>query len=131
MKSPLTLAALIAVTATGCATVEAADLQPLPRKALTPLMVGATHYIDVGKPVEAIIYYETSEKAHMLFPNGKTFEGEWRFTDSGYFVNWRGGSEGDWRIAYEPGRLVYLDADGVERGDITRILPGDAHGFTN
>lgn len=131
MKSPLTLAALISVTAVGCASVDAADLQTLPRAALEPLMVGSTHYIDVGKPVEAVIYYETSKKAHMFFPSGKTVEGAWRYTDTGYFVNWKDGPEGDWRIAFEPGRLVYLDGDGSERGDITRISPGDAHGFTN
>ena len=36
------------------------------------------------------------------------------------------GPSAGWQIDAEPGRIAYLDKDGIERGSITRIVPGDA-----
>ncbi|MGH1483912.1 MAG: hypothetical protein ACRBM6_35400 [Geminicoccales bacterium] len=92
---------------------------------LAVIMLGSTHYIDVGKEQPAIIFYEDEDTAFMRFPNGKTVTGEWRFTTDGYFVDWADGPEGEWQIAFEPGRFTYLDDQGRERGDISQIMPGD------
>ena len=98
---------------------------------LAVIMLGSTHYIDVGKEQPAIIYYENEDTAFMRFPDGKTFAGEWKFTTNGYFVDWVGGPEGEWQIAFEPGRFTYLDAQGNERGDIAQIAPGNPEGLKN
>lgn len=126
------LIAATALAVAGCASLSnAAELETLSPEALAPMMIGATHHVDVGQSEAAVIYYETAAKAHMRFPDGKTLKGDWRFTEAGYFVDWRDGPKGEWQIGFTPGRLVYLDAKGDERGDIVRIVPGDAQGFTH
>lgn len=129
LKATLLGAAVLCCAIAGCATVEAGDRQILSTEALAPMMIGSTHYVDVGRSSDAVIYYASADVAHMALPDGAVFTGAWRFTASGYYVDWVDGPEGEWRIAFEPGRLTYLDASGAERGDITQIAPGDAHGF--
>jgi hypothetical protein len=41
----------------------------------------------------------------------------------GYHVAWEGGPAGDWQIAQEAGRLVYIDPTGRNAGHVTRIEP--------
>ncbi len=101
----------------------------LVKELLLVLLVGNTHYIDVGKPDPAIIYYQDEEAAFMQFPNGHKVEGNWQLTDAGYHVDWTDGPEGEWRVARGDGRLFYVDAEGNDRGDINKIIPGDAAGF--
>ena len=93
---------------------------------LLVMMLGNTHYIDVGKDQPAIIYYEDEDSAHMRFPNGKSVEGVWRMTESGYYVDWENGPAGEWRIARDQGRMFYVDSKGTDRGNISKIVPGDA-----
>ncbi|MEO1494054.1 MAG: hypothetical protein AAFV19_18020 [Pseudomonadota bacterium] len=97
---------------------------------LLVMMLGNTHYVDVGKPDPAIIFYETETRAHMQFPDGKAFRGAWNLTDGGYYVDWTGGPKAEWRLARAPGRLFYVDAEGNDRGSITKIVPGDPAGIS-
>jgi hypothetical protein len=97
--------------------------------ALAVLMVGATHYVDVGRGKDAVIYYPTETAAHMVLPDGKTFKGTWQATQRGYFVSWNDGPRGEWKITYAPGRFVYIAPDGKDAGHITRIVPGNPEKF--
>lgn len=106
-------------------------MEILMKEALMVLMLGATHYVDTGFAEPAIIYYEDDDTAHMTLPDGRAMLGQWRFADNSYHVAWNGGEEAEWRIAFTPGRLVYLDATGAERGDITRIVPGNPEGYAD
>ena len=98
---------------------------------LAVVMLGSTHYVNLGEQQTAIIFYEDESTAHMRLPDGKTLTGEWRFTTNGYQVEWIDGPTGEWQIAFEPGRFAYLDDRGEERGDIAKIVPGDPEGFSN
>ena len=96
---------------------------------LSVIMLGSTHYVDIGEAEPAVIFYEDEDTAFMRLPDGNTLVGDWRFTSNGYFVAWADGPEGEWRIGFEPGRFAYLDAGGTERGTIIRIHPGNPEGF--
>ncbi len=95
-------------------------------EALLALLIGTTHYVDLGQPQEAVIYYEDAQSAWMRLPNGPTLSGDWKLTEAGYFVAWKDGPSAEWRIGRAPSRIVYVDSEGTERGDVTRIVPGDA-----
>ncbi|MGD1886705.1 MAG: hypothetical protein ACFB01_06205 [Cohaesibacteraceae bacterium] len=90
------------------------------------LMVGATHYVDIGAPREAVIFYQDEQLAHMVLPDGAAWSGVWRLTDTGYHVAWQDGPSGDWRLNYAPGRIGYVNGDGEELGTISRIVFGNA-----
>jgi hypothetical protein len=90
------------------------------------MMVGTTHYVDIGAPREAVIYYEDAEVAHMVLPDGASWTGAWHLTDAGYHVAWEQGPSGDWQLNYTPGRIGYVNSDGQELGTITRIVFGNA-----
>lgn len=98
----------------------------LSQATLAVIMVGATHYVDIGAPKDAVIYYESATEAHMVLPDGVSFSGAWRFTDQGYHVDWRDGPSGDWTLSYAPGRIGYVNGEGEELGTITRIVFGNA-----
>lgn len=98
-------------------------------KLLAVMMVGSTHYVDVDKGVDAIIYYASSKVAHMTLPNGPTWTGKLELKGDGYFVDWEDGPAGDWRIGYEPGVFTYFGPDGKPAGNITKIVPGNPEGF--
>ena len=93
---------------------------------LAILLTGTTHYLAVGPCQEFAIYYETASEAHMALPDGTRRTGRWRLTPTGYHVDWRDGPSAGWQIDAEPGRIAYRDLNGVERGTVTRIVPGDA-----
>jgi len=93
---------------------------------LTALLVGSTHYIEMAPGQEAAIYYRTADAAFMALPDGTRRTGQWRLTDTGYHVDWIDGPSAGWQIDVEPGRIGYRDAGGVERGLVSRIVPGDA-----
>jgi hypothetical protein len=99
------------------------------RTALDALLTGATHYVRTGPDAEAAIYYGASDRAHMAAPGGKRLQGVWRLTDYGYHVDWEGGPSAGWQLDVSPGRIAYRDMDGVERGHVSRIVPGDAAGL--
>ena len=96
------------------------------RNTLSVLLVGSTHYIEMAPGKEAAIYYRTADEAHMALPDGTRRTGKWRLTDTGYHVDWTDGPSAGWQIDVEPGRIAYLDVGGVERGLVSRIVPGDA-----
>lgn len=93
---------------------------------LTALLVGNTHYVEMAPGKEAPIYYRTADEAFMALPDGTRRTGRWRLTDTGYHVDWIGGPSAAWQIDVEPGRIGYVDAGGVDRGHVARIVPGDA-----
>jgi len=99
------------------------------RATLEALFVGHTHYLVLAPGQEAAIYYRTASEAHMALPDGTRRAGSWRITPGGYHVDWRDGPSADWQIALAPGRIAYLDAGGVERGTVSRLVPGDAAGL--
>jgi hypothetical protein len=99
------------------------------KTALTVLLTGATHYVQLSPESEAVIYYETAERAHMAAPGGRRMTGAWRLTDTGYHVDWQDGPSAGWQIDVEPGHIAYRDMEGVERGRVSRIVPGDAAGL--
>ena len=96
------------------------------QKTLSVLLVGSTHYIEMAPGKEAAIYYRTADEAHMALPDGTRRTGKWRLTDTGYHVDWTDGPSAGWQIDVEPGRIAYVDVGGVERGLVSRIVPGDA-----
>lgn len=100
--------------------------------ALSLLLTGSTHYLvtDATAPgKEAAIYYATPGEAHMRLPSGVQWRGSCGLTPTGYHVDWTGGPSAAWQIDAEPGHIVYRDAEGIERGALTRIVPGDAEGL--
>lgn len=97
--------------------------------ALDVLLTGSTHYIRLDAENEAVIYYKTRDSALMTAPGGKRMQGKWRLTPSGYHVDWENGPSAGWQIDVVPGRIAYCDPDGVTRGEVTRIVPGDAAGL--
>lgn len=98
-------------------------------KLLAIFMVGSTHYVDVGKGTDAVIYYPTETEAHMSVPDGPTWKGALELREDGYFVDWTEGPAGAWKIGYEPGVFTYYGPDGEAAGTITRIVPGNPEGF--
>lgn len=97
-------------------------------KTLDVLLTGFTHFLPMGDG-EASIYYRTEGIAHMALPDGTRRNGVWQVTSTGYHVDWQGGPSADWQLDVEPGRIAYVDAGGVERGIVCRIVPGDAAGL--
>ena len=100
----------------------------LDRDALSLIMPGATHVLDMGGR-QAVLYYENERRAHMLLPDGTRRHGEWRLTADGYEVDWQGGPSAAWKLDRRPGGIDYLDAAGTARGRVTRIEFGDSAGL--
>ncbi|MEO0911922.1 MAG: hypothetical protein AAFY59_02890 [Pseudomonadota bacterium] len=96
---------------------------------LAVVMVGMTHYVDIGQGTDAVIYYESETEAHMTLPNGVTWEGTMVLKADGYFVDWADGPEGDWQLGHVPGQITYIDGKGEVIGMITRLVPGNPEGF--
>jgi hypothetical protein len=92
---------------------------------LDALLTGTTHMFTLG-PGKAAVYYETATRAHMRLPDGTVKHGDWTITPTGYHVSWEGGPNADWQIAKVPGKLAYLNGEGVEIGHVTQIIFGDA-----
>ncbi|MEP3277962.1 MAG: hypothetical protein ABJN26_24580 [Stappiaceae bacterium] len=101
----------------------------LTSKILAVIMIGSTHYVDVGKDADAIIYYPSETVAHMTLPNGPSMKGVMTLQTDGYHVAWSGGPAGDWKISYEPGKLTYIGPDGNPAGTVTKIVPGNPEKF--
>ena len=104
-------------------------MEMLTTKLLALLMIGTTHYVDVGKSADAVIYYPSATVAHMTLPDGPTWKGKMALKADGYFVAWEGGPQGDWKIGYEPGKFTYIGPDGEAAGVITKIVPGNPEKF--
>lgn len=98
-------------------------------KILAIFMIGSTHYVDVGKDIDAIIYYPTKTVAYMTLPGTPPMKGTLTMKADGYMVAWDGGRAGDWQITYEPGKLTYIGPDGKPAGIITRIVPGNPENY--
>jgi hypothetical protein len=104
-------------------------METLTGSLLALLMIGNTHYVDIGKDRDAAIYYASPTVAYMALPDAPRLRGTLEMRETGYFVAWEGGPAGAWSIAHAPGRFVYIRPDGVEAGPITRIVPGNPEGF--
>lgn len=99
-------------------------------KLLAVVMIGSTHYVDVGQSEDAIIYYPNETVAHMQLPKADApLTGKVTLKDDGYYVKWDGGPEGFWKISYAPGSFTYINPEGEAAGTITRLVPGNAAGF--
>jgi len=92
-------------------------------------MIGSTHYVDIGKGTDAIIYYPTETTAFMIIPDGPTMTGVVEMLEDGYRVKWADGPEGNWKISFEPGKITYIGPDGNPAGTITKIVPGNPEKF--
>jgi hypothetical protein len=54
---------------------------------LSVLMVGSTHYVDLDRGADAVIYYETDKLAHMRLPGSETvLHGDLSMRPDGWFV---------------------------------------------
>ncbi|WP_298920438.1 hypothetical protein [uncultured Roseobacter sp.] len=96
---------------------------------LAIIMIGNTHYVDVGAGSDAIIFYETEKTAHMTLPGKEPLVGDMTVYADGYHVAWQGGPAGDWQIAHEAGAFTYIGPDGKAAGTITKIVPGNSEGY--
>lgn len=98
----------------------------LEAKLLAMLTVGFTHYVDIGKNEDAVIFYESDKTVYMRLPGAPAvMRGEWTIMPDGYFVKWKDGPEGKWQIASAPGAFTYIDPTGKPAGTITSIAPGN------
>ncbi len=96
---------------------------------LAVLIVGMTHYIDIGKETDAVIYYESETAAHMTLPGGVTWEGTMKLKADGYFVDWVDGPEGGWQLGHTYGQITYINDKGEVIGVVTKMVPGNPEGF--
>ncbi|MBO6718938.1 MAG: hypothetical protein JJ913_13355 [Rhizobiaceae bacterium] len=92
----------------------------LEKDTLEAIMPGTTHRLDMGN-VEAIIFYEDAEKAHMLLPDGKAYSGKWELRERGYSVDWTNGPSATWQLGRADGSIHYLDVEGSPRARVTAI----------
>ena len=100
------------------------------QETLALLLLHMTHFVDIGAPAEAVMYYAADGAAHIRLPNGTRMHGRWEMTKGGYRVAWEDGPSSTWRFEHEPGRICYFDQDGKNHGPITRIIPGDVECLT-
>jgi hypothetical protein len=98
---------------------------------LSVLLNNMTHFVDIGAPEEAVMYYQTDGASHIRLPDGTVMHGSWKVNHRGYDVDWTNGPSGSWSFEYSPGRIVYVDKDGKAQGPITRIVPGDTAGLSD
>lgn len=95
----------------------------LDQTVLQVLLPGFTHHVDIGQGEDATISYGAGGLAQMVLPGKPPISGEWTALPQGYHVAWADGPKGNWQIAHEAGRLVYIDPTGKEAGTVTRIEP--------
>jgi hypothetical protein len=99
-------------------------MTPLDARTLFVLMPGFTHHVDIGKGTDATISYAADGGASMRLPGqDAAMTGRWRMLADGYHIAWDGGPSGNWQIAQDAGRLVYIDPTGRNAGPVTRIEP--------
>ena len=96
----------------------------LEKDTLEAIMPGTTHRLDMGN-VEAIIFYEDDEKAHVLLPDGKTYSGKWCLSERGYSVDWTNGPRAAWQLGRADGSIHYIDVEGAPRARIRAIEYGN------
>ena len=92
-------------------------------------ILGMTHYVDIGRPDPAVIYYESAREAHMVLPGAPAMKGELTMLGSGYHVAWADGPSGDWKIARDGEAVIYIDGAGERAGTIIKIVPGNPEGL--
>ena len=96
---------------------------------LSVLLIGNTHYVDVGQEADAVIYYESTSVAHMTLPGQDAWRGVMKLNDSSYHVAWEDGPEGEWKIRHEDGAFIYVGPDGADAGTVTKIVPGNPENY--
>lgn len=102
-------------------------ITPMTAETLAILATGFTHYVNIGKPADAAIYYENGKTVHMLLPGAtEPMHGTWSLLPDGYFVRWNGGPEGKWQIAWDGTAIIYIAPTGKPAGTVSKIVPGSA-----
>lgn len=97
----------------------------LDRTSLNVLIPGTTHVLDRnGK--EAYVYFETSDRAHMLLDDAETRQGTWALAKGGYVVDWDNGATGRWTLEHEAGAITYVNQDKDLKVRLIGILFGNA-----
>lgn len=96
----------------------------LEKPILSALLINATHDIDMGEGRIARMAFRAADKAYMRRPDGTVTTGTWQMLDDGYAVKWISGPSARWRLSIQPGRIAYVDPEGVERGVVTAISFG-------
>ena len=104
-------------------------MTPILGETLAVLLIGSTHYVDIGQRQDAAIYYATDREVYMSLPGKQTMVGTLDLNERGYFVDWTNGPEGQWQITHAPGEFEYIGPDGEAAGTITSIVPGDPEQF--
>ena len=104
-------------------------MDPLTDAFLAILMIGNTHYVDIGESSDAIIFYQTDRIAHMSLPGKDVLVGDMTMNEDGYHVAWKGGPAGNWQIGHQAGEFSYIRPDGQVAGTITKIVPGNPEGY--
>lgn len=99
------------------------------REILSELMVGRTHYLDVGDHKQISVYYPSDCEALMKTPDAKIIRGQMTIKDVGYNISWHDGARDYYSIAEHMGAFLYIDADGKSAGTITKIAPGNPEFF--
>ncbi len=99
------------------------------REILSELMVGHTHYIDVGGRKQASVYYPSDTEVHVKRPDSKIVSGSLAIKDVGYDVIWHNGINDNYNLAEHLGAFVYLDGNGKSAGTITKIVSGNPEYF--
>jgi hypothetical protein len=100
----------------------------LNREILAAILPGVTHYVDIGKGDDAVIYYREDFSAFMRLPGATAVGGQWEFLDNGYSVRWENGQGGHWHIDRANG-FALLDGEKVHRGSVVRMVPGNPERF--
>lgn len=95
------------------------------RKILSELMIGRTHYVDVGDRKQISVYYPSDTEVHLRAADSTVFRGEMIMKDAGYTISWHDGTDGYYKIAEHLGAYVYIDDNGRSAGTITKIVPGN------
>jgi len=99
------------------------------REILSELMVGFTHYLDVGYRKQVSVYYPNDTEVLMKTLDSKVIKGEMVIKDVGCNVSWHEGPHDYYNIAEHMGAFVYIDANGKSAGTITKIVPGNPELF--
>ena len=101
----------------------------LDREILATILPGVTHYVDIGKDDDAVIYYGEDFSAFMRLPGATAVKGRWEFIDDGYSVKWENGQGGRWHID-RADDFALLDGEKIRRGSVVRMVPGNPERFT-
>ncbi len=99
------------------------------RETLSELMIGCTHYVDLGDRKQVSVYYPSSTEVYFKGLSSNVFKGQMIIEGVGYKIDWEDGSDGYYKIAEHQGAYMYIDDHGRSAGTITKIAPGNPEYF--